>query len=209
MSAYRIAPGGVITEHEIPLEGLDIGDGVMLLDGEENRYWQAWTLARVTEIVGRMAPWVTAWCGPHVDSDGGSWTGMCFDRGRSIAIRTGCAPQTSVATAYHECAHALDVYLLPHAQAALDDATGGLGWPGVYLAKVSERRARLVEHACMSLDHGAMLHVHPGSATEIVWQMYTGEVARQRDAAIAEAEAARVAASRPTLFRRAKEMIHG
>lgn len=108
----------------------------------------------------------------------------CWGSARAEA-RAACA------TTYHECAHALDGNLLPGPRAVLDAVTAGVDWPGDYLADPAERRARLVEHVGVALDHRAIIHADPGSATEIAWECYTGEIARQRDAAIAAAAAAR------------------
>lgn len=190
--AYEMMPRSTgIREHPIPRAGIEIGDGVTVLDGAEDEHWRGWTLERVAGIMARMAPWATCWCGPAVGYDGERWGGRCLPGGNTLAVKTGTGANDAVSTAFHECAHALDVYLLPHARARLDAATSGVDWPGDYLADTAERRARLVEHTCMALDHGAVLHVEAGSATETAWACYTGEVARQRDAALAAAEAAR------------------
>ena len=211
--AYLIAPrGGGITEHPIPAGGIDIGDGVVLRasaeDMPEDCHWRAWTLDRVAEIVGRCAPWCVTWCAPAILHDGEDWGGRCLAGCQILAISTSASASHGVSLAYHECGHACDGYLLPGPQAVLDAATSIMDWPGEYLASPEERRARLIQHVCMVLDHGAALHILPGSATETAWQIYTGDMARQRDAALAAAEAARVAAARPSLFRRAKELVH-
>lgn len=211
-TAYRILPrGGGIIEHVIPPGGLPIGGDTRLLSGDENENWRPWTMTRVAEIVARCAPWVTTWCGPHIacDDDGDTCGGRCLPGSQVLAIATGPSAPFAMGTAYHEVGHALCAYLLPGALATLDAATGGLDWPGAYLSSRDERRARFIEHSCMALDAGAMLHLAPGSATETAWQVYSGDIARQRDAAIEAREAAMISASRPSLFRRARELVHG
>jgi hypothetical protein len=190
--AYRIAPGGGISEHAIPPSGLGIGGATNLLDGPEDEYWHGWTLDQVAEIRARCAPWTTLWCGPRIKHDDDQMCdGRCLPGCQTLAVATRWCAAYTLATTYHECAHALDGYLVPKARATLDAATAAMDWPGEYLASPAERRARFVEHTCMSLDHGVILHITPGSATETAWQMYTGEIARQRAAAIARADAAR------------------
>ena len=194
--AYEIAPRGAgITEHPFPRAGIEIGDGVVLRaapgDSDEDEHWRTWTLERVAAITARMTPWVTTWCAPAIIRGGHDWGGRCLAGCQTLAVSTSGGASHTCAIAYHECAHALDGYLLPGPRAVLDAATAGVDWPGDYLADPAERRARLLENVCMSLDHGATLHAAPGSAMETAWQCYTGEVARQRDAAIAAAGAAR------------------
>ena len=202
--AYEIMPRGAgIREHLIPPGGIVIGDGVTLRaaaeDHAEDEHWRGWTLARVAEITARMAPWVTTWCAPAIMRGGQDWGGRCLAGCQTLAVSTSTGASHACATTYHELGHALDGYLLPGPRAVLDAATAGVDWPGDYLADPAERRARLIENACMSLDHGATLHAAPGSATEIAWACYTGEIARQRNAAIAAVDAARMGA--PVLSR--------
>ena len=196
-TAYEIMPRDAGTrEHVIPPGGIVIGDGVILRagDDDEDEHWRTWTLDRVATIVGRCTPWVTTWCAPAIIRGGEDWGGRCLAGCQTLAVSTSVSASSACAVTYHECAHALDGHLLPGLQAVLDAATAGVDWPGTYLADPAERRARLIEHVCCALDHGAVLHAAPDSATEIAWQCYTGEIARERDAAIAAADAARLAA---------------
>ncbi len=207
--AYRIAPRGTgISEHPILSEGIDIGDGTRLMPGCEDEHWRAWTMGRVAEIMGRCAPWATTWCAPRISEGGDWWGGRCLPDCQILALATHPSAAFVVATAYHEIGHAADGYMLPGALAKLDEATAAIDWPGEYLASAGERHARFFEHVCAALDAGAALHIAPGSATETAWQLYTGEFARQRDAAISAAEAARVAAARPSRLARIRELCH-
>lgn len=208
--AHRISPRGRgITEHPIPPEGIEIGDGTRLLGGLEDQFWLPWTLGRVAEIMGRCAPWVTTWCAPIVQcEDDDTCGGFCVSGCQVIAVATRPSPCFAIATAYHEVGHAADGYMLSSVRAQMDAATEVMDWPGEYLASPGERHARFVEHVCMSLDHGAALHLAPGSATETAWTIYTGEFARQRDAAVEAEEAALLAAARPSRLARIREICH-
>lgn len=193
--AFELLPrGGGVREHVIPTGGIEIGDGVTLhaaADDDEDEHWRGWTMGRVAGITARMTPWVTTWCAPAIMRGGHEWGGRCLAGCQTLAIRTSTGASNACAIAYHECAHALDGYLLPGTRAVLDAATADVEWPGDYLPDTSERRARLIEHVCCALDHGAILHAAPGSATEIAWECYTGEIARQRDEAISAADTSR------------------
>jgi hypothetical protein len=178
--AYRIAPGGGISEYDIPPAGMLIGGGFRLLDGREDEHWQPWTLDQVAGITTRCAPWTTTWCAPVIeDAEGESWDGWCFAGCRTLAVATRWSAHYSLATAFHEAGHACDGHLLPHVREVLDSATADTDWPGDYLASGSERRARYLEHAAMALLHGAVLHMLPGSAVEIAHQFFTGELGRE------------------------------
>lgn len=185
--AYEITPTAII-EHPIPKEGLPCpapGQGESILVGTEHADWRAWTLPKVAEIMRRVVPHASTWCAPSFfgcdaqqSSGAENFAGMAYGSEGIALLRSTLAPREAVRLAYHEAYHLIED-ARPWVGDVLDGLTDhGEAWPGVYLSRPEERRARCFETFALHLSEGGAVPLL-GDLPRTLAAIYSGEIGRE------------------------------
>lgn len=161
----------------------------------------------VNEIVKRVAPWVTVYCGPRlwsrdddvsgnreaiVGPDGqtyGAMHGEAWADHSVVYIQLSDSMPDVLACCYHELFHLCDPLLSDEARAAIDaEISQGRAYPTDYYRSAVERRARAFEHFAMFAEEGQQQFYLPSdrnSMNSVFLQIYNGdfaaEIMRQRE----------------------------
>ena len=126
--------------HSLPYDVPD--SGVRLLPGPVGKEGGAAILA-VLRLSARCVPWCVTHVAPGVEVDGRQVRGVSLGRQRTIAVAVDRGIQDSLRTAHHEIWHASEYDMTPECVDAIESiVVRGRAWPGEYLSRSCERRAR-------------------------------------------------------------------
>jgi hypothetical protein len=159
----------------------------------------------VNEIVQRVAPWTTVYCGPELwsrnDDVSGNYRAIIGPDGALYGAKHGEAWNNNVvylrlsdsmpdilSCTHHELFHVCDPLLSDEARSAIDaEIEQGRAYPTDYYRSAVERRARAFEYFAMYCEEGQQQFYLPSdrhSMNSVFLQIYNGdfaaEIMRQR-----------------------------
>ena len=187
--AYRLADG-IVEEISIGPDGYVVPEPIQIEDTGDA--WQPVTLrARATdanlafslplaiEAARKIAPFATWYFAPSAFEPAESW-GRAWCTTEVAIVRTTLSPQALLSTTYHEAWHLVEELLSPRDLAIVDAALGnGPAWPGDYLPRIKERRARAFEHYAMMAVEGCRHTWGVGiRETDIFGDVFCGDFGR-------------------------------
>lgn len=191
---YKIQAGRVSTR-TIPAEGVTLPvfrredfRQPVAVSGLQPGEWDAWTLARVTDIANRMTPWAAWWCSPGkqgVSATGGKTYGIAHIRQSAVWLSTAESATTAIQTALHEAMHVAEDWLtlaeMQSPAAGTPDAIAlpdGV-WNDYYCKPIEVRANAFASWPYSYFLRGRMPEYRRGMpADERVWTMiYRGDLA--------------------------------
>jgi len=178
VTAWVIAPGCDPVAHPIPEDGRGdlVADGITLHPGDPNPN-DDWARGAIVAALARIVPWARIVIAPAVRRDGRQVQGVAV-AGNAVISGARYTPN-QLDTAYHEAWHLLEAELCAEALAPLDAALAhGQPWPGDYLPRHVERRARAFAALALAADEGLPIH-GTCPATDLLVRGYTGQLAEQ------------------------------
>jgi hypothetical protein len=162
-----------------------------LISGEHASDFESYCLPVICDIATDLTPWTT-WYLSSSYFGAGTCSGCAWGSQDVAAVRSCHRPVGTIATAYHEAWHLAEARMSATILEKLDaQLATGPDWPGEYLNRPCERRARAFSSFCMLMVEGARQVVTgPGAPLEIelFWHVFGGDFGREVVRHRAEAE---------------------